>query len=123
MGGRGGGGREIGTICPFGVFSPVLLHFLAQFGGNPCSEASCGVVTFSLVLKAFQVVWGSWKLEPEFAIGPFRARIWPFQAPKTLRFKGKMANLEAKNTTKQGKKRQKDKWYQFHAYTEGGGSI
>ena len=54
---------------------------------------------------------------PEFSICPFRARIWPFQAPKTLRFKGKMANFEAKNTVKQGKKRQKDKWYPFHACT------
>ena len=37
-----------------------------QLGGNPCSEASCGVVTFSLVIKAFQVVLGSWN--PEFTI-------------------------------------------------------
>ena len=58
-------------------------------------------VTFSLVLKAFQVGLGSWN--PEFTICPFRARIWPFQAPKTLRFKGKMANIEAKKTIKQGK--------------------
>ena len=34
---------------------------------------------------------------------PFRARIWPFQAPKTLHFRGKMANFEAENTIKQGK--------------------
>ena len=47
--------REMGTICPFGVF-PL-----------------------------------------------FRARKWPFQAPKTLRFKGKMANFEATSTVKQGK--------------------
>ena len=44
----GGWAREIGTICPFGVFSPVLWQFLAQFEANPCSEANCGVVTFSL---------------------------------------------------------------------------
>ena len=96
-----GWAREIGTICPFGFFPPVLWYFLAQFGGNLCSEASCGVVTFSLVLKAFQVVLGSW--HPEFTICPFRARIWPFQTPKTLRFKGKMANFETKNTIKLGK--------------------
>ena len=44
---------------------------------------------------------GSWN--PEFTICPFRARIWPFQAPKTLCFKGEMANFEAKNTIRQGK--------------------
>ena len=54
-----------------------------------------------LFFKAFQVVLGSWN--PEFTICPFRARIWPFQAPKTLRFQGKMAIFEAKNTIKQGK--------------------
>ena len=92
--------REIGSICPFGVFFPQYQNiFLAQFGGNPCSEASCGVVTLSLVLKAFQVALGSWN--PKFTICPFRARVWPFQAPKTLRFKGKMGNFEAKNTVKQ----------------------
>ena len=80
--------REIGTICPF---SPILLHFLAQFGGNPCSEASCGVVTLSLVLKAFQVVLGGTPNSPFVLFGP----VWPFQAPKTLRFKGEMAKLEA----------------------------
>ena len=47
------------------------------------------------------MVLGSWN--PEFIFCPFRARIWPFQAPKTLRFKGKMANFEAKNAIKQGK--------------------
>ena len=31
-----------------------------------------------------------------------------------------MANSEAKNTVKHGKKRQKDKWYPFHACTGGG---
>ena len=39
------------------------------------------------------------------------------EAPKTRRFKGKMANFEAKNTVKQGKRRPKDKWYPFHACT------
>ena len=29
-----------------------------------------------------------------------------------------MANFEAQNTVKQGKKRQKDKWYPFHACTD-----
>ena len=61
------------------------------------------------------MVLGSWN--PKSTICPFRARIWPFQAPKTLRFKGKMANLEATITIKQGKKHQKDKWYPFHACT------
>ena len=46
---------------------------------------------------------GPWNPEIQFTICPFRARIWPSQAPKTLRFKGKMANFEAKNTINQGK--------------------
>ena len=32
-----------------------------------------------------------------------RSRKWPFQAPKALRFKGKMSNSEAKMLIKQGK--------------------
>ena len=47
------------------------------------------------------MVLGSWN--PKSTIAPFRARKWSFQASKTLRFKGKMANFEAKNTVKQGK--------------------
>ena len=85
----------------FWRFFPSFIALFGPIGGNPCSEASCGVVTFSLVLKAFQVVLGFWN--PEFTICPFRARIWPFQAPKTLHFKGKMANVAAKSTIKQGK--------------------
>ena len=61
------------------------------------------------------MVLGSWN--PKSTICPFRARKLPFQAPKTLRSKGKMANFEATNTVKQGKKRQKDKWCPFHACT------
>ena len=48
------------------------------------------------------MVLRSWN--PEFTICPFQARIWPCQAPKTLRFKGEMANFEAENTIKQEKK-------------------
>ena len=66
-------------------------------------------------LKAFQVVLGSWN--PKSTICLFRARKLPCQAPKTLRFKGKMANFEATNAVKQGKKRQKDKWYPIRACT------
>ena len=47
------------------------------------------------------MVLGSWN--PEFTICPFWARTGPFQAHKTLGFKGKMANCEAENTIKQGK--------------------
>ena len=99
-------------------FCPVLWHFLAQLGGNPCSEASCGVVTFSLVVKASQVVLGSWN--PEFTICPFRARTWPFQAPKALRFKGKMANCEATNTIKQGKNAKRTNGTHFTRARRGG---
>ena len=48
--------RETGTICPFGVFPPVLDSFLVQFEANPCDEANCGLVTFSLVLQTFWAV-------------------------------------------------------------------
>ena len=41
-------------------------NFLAQFEANPCSEASCGLVMFALVLSAFQVVLGPWN--PGFTI-------------------------------------------------------
>ena len=93
------------------------MAFFGLIGGNPCSEASCGLVTFSLVLKTFQVVFGV--LEPRIHHLSFSGPT-PFRAPKTLRFKGKMANFEAKNTIKQWKKHQKDKWYPFHACTGGG---
>ena len=54
------------------------------------------------VVSQFQVVLGPWN--PKSTIFPFRAQKWPFQAPKTLRFKGKMPNFEATNTVKLGKK-------------------
>ena len=76
-------------------------------------------MTLSLVLKAFQVVLGSWN--PEFTICPFRARIWPFQAPKTLRFKGRMANFEAKNTIKQEKNAKRTNGTHFRCI--GGGGV
>ena len=57
-------------------------------------------------------------VEPRIHLCPFRARIWPFQAPKTLRFKGTMANFRKYYKTGE-KKRQKDKWYPLHACTGG----
>ena len=66
--GPGGLAREIGTICPFGVFSPVLLHFWAQFGGNPCGEASCGVVTFPKFYRHFRWFWGLGTPNPPFVL-------------------------------------------------------
>ena len=44
------------------------------------------------------MVLGSWN--PEFIICPFQ---WPFQTPKTLRFKGKTAKFGAKHAIKLGK--------------------
>ena len=104
----------------FLIFGPSG-HFLSRFGGNPCSKASCGVVTFSLVLLAFQVVLGSWN--PESTICPFQARLWPLQAPKTLRSKGKMANFEAKNTVKHGKNAKRTNGTHFTRVREGGNLI
>ena len=107
--GEGGGvGARNRYHLSFWRFFPSFIALWAQLGGNPCSEASCGVVTFSLVLKAFQVVLGS--RNPEFTICPFRARIWPFQAPKT----------QAKNTIKQGKDAKKTNGTHF-THVQGGG--
>ena len=39
-----------------------------------------------------------------------------FKLPKHYSFKGKMANFEAQNTVKQGKKRQRDKWHFSRAH-------
>ena len=40
--------NKCAAICPFGVFPQVLWSFLAQFGANPCHEASIGIVAASL---------------------------------------------------------------------------
>ena len=39
--------RENGTICPLGVFPLFYSNFLAELEANPCSEATCGVVSVS----------------------------------------------------------------------------
>ena len=97
------GGRANWVPFVLLAFFPLFYsNFWPNLGSNPCSDASCGVVTFSLVLKAFQVVLGSGN--PKSTICPFRARKWPFQAPKTLRFKGKMSNFQAKKYCKTGGK-------------------
>ena len=90
-----------------------LWQFSAQFEPNPCDEASCGRVAFSLVLKAFQLVLGF--QNRILTICPFQARKWAFQTPKTLHCKGKIANIEAKNAINIGKKRQNDQWFHFPA--------
>ena len=43
---------------PWRFFPLFLEQFWVQFVGNPCSDASCGVVTFSLVSQAFQMLFG-----------------------------------------------------------------
>ena len=40
-----------------------------------------------------------------------------FSSSQDTTFQGRMVNFEAKNAVKQGKKRQKDKWYPIHACT------
>ena len=105
---EGGGGiwaREIGTICPFGVFFPC---FIASFWPNlrPIHVARpvCGVVTFSLVLYPFQVGFlCSWNPTPNPPFVLFGPENGLFKLPKHCVLKGKMANFEAKNTLKQGK--------------------
>ena len=59
-------------------------------------------MTFSLVLKAVQLVLGSWN--PEFTICPFRAEYGLVKLPKHYVLKGKWPILKRKNTIKQGKK-------------------
>ena len=63
------------------------------------------------------MVLGFWN--PEFTVCPFRARKWPFQAPKTQRFKVKMANFEAKKTIKEGKKTPKGQMVPISRVYEG----
>ena len=59
------------------------------------------------------MVLGSWerRIHHFVLFGPENGL---FKLPKHYVLK---ANFEAKNTIKQGKKRQKDKWYPFHACT------
>ena len=57
---------------------------------------------------------------PESTICPFRARKWPFQAPKTLRSNGRMANFEAKNTLKLGGKNAKRTNGSIFTHVQGG---
>ena len=101
-------GRENGTTCPFGVFSP----FSAIFGPI-CSEANCDLVTFSLVCLG--ISGGVGVLEPRTHHLSFSGPKGkcPFQAPKTLRMKGEKANFEAKNSIKA----KRDKWFHFHTCT------
>ena len=56
----GGGGCGHAKWVPFVLLAFFFPSFIALFGGgNPCSEASCGVVTFSLVFKRhFRSFWG-----------------------------------------------------------------
>ena len=97
------------------VFSLFYLIF-PRFEANLCEEAGCGLLFafFPLVLKAFQLVLGSWN--PEFTIVSPENGLFGL----TLRFKGKITNLEAKNTVKLGEKHQKDKWFHFRACRGGG---
>ena len=55
----------------FWRFFPSFISLLAQFGGNPCSEASCGVVTFSLCFS------------PSFAktVARYRGQLSPPEVP------------------------------------------
>ena len=63
----------------------------------------------------FRWFWGLGTPNPPFVLfGPENGL---FKLPKHYVLKGKWP---AKNTIKQGKTRQKDKWYPFHACTGGG---
>ena len=77
-----------------GVFGSSLVKFSGFClggGGRWVHEIGCDVFP----CKGISGGLGLWN--PKSTICPFRARKWPFQAPKALRFKGKMANFEAKN--------------------------
>ena len=105
-GGGGGCGRAKWVPFVLLAFFPSFIALFGRIEGNPCSEASCGVDTCSLVLKAFQVVLGS----PEYGL---------LKLPQHCVLKGKWRVLKRKNY-KIGEKRQMDKWYPFHACTWGG---
>ena len=119
--GRKGGGytREMGTICPFGVFPLFYNNFLLQ--------------NWPFLLQ--NVVF--WELEKAI-FGPEKDKwwIWGSKAPKTPEMPIKQGKTSQhhnwprymdwpqsgpKIAIKQGKKRQKDKWYPFRAPTGTGG--
>ena len=97
----GGWAREIGTIVLLAFFSPSFIAFFGPCGGNPCSEASCGVVTFSLVLKAFQVVLGLGTPNSPFVL--FRSEYGLFKLPKHYVLKGRWPILKRKMLYNRGK--------------------
>ena len=56
-------------------------------------------------------------LEPQIHHLSFLGPKMAFSSSQNTTFEEKMANFEANITVKQGKKRQKDKWYPIHACT------
>ena len=73
-------------------FFPVFVVIIVQFEANLrlCGEADCGLVGFSLVLRAFRLFWG---LESQVYHWSFRSPRGRFYTP-TIRFKKKMSRRE-----------------------------
>ena len=67
---------------------------MIQFEANPCDEADCGLVGFSLV--GISAIYGSCPNSPFVLFDPHHG---PFYAPKTSHFEGKMSKF-AKNEKK-----------------------
>ena len=105
--GMGGGGglytREMGTICPFGVFSPVTVFVASK------------LTIFALKKDKWWSRGSKTPKPPEMPIKPWKTsqhHNWPH-----------WPQIGPKRAIKQGKKRQKDKWYQFRAPTCTGGPV
>ena len=101
--------RENGTICPFGVF-PCVEAIFVQFEANPVMRPIMVLFVFPLFCRHF----GCWWVLPQLTVCPFRHPYGPFYTPKT-RFKGEMSNWREKYYKTW--KKQKDKWFHFHACT------
>ena len=71
-----------------------------------------------VVLLVFPLLCRHFWALPKLTVCPFRPPSWPFLHTllQNTTFRGKMSNLDAINTTKLGTKRQKDKWFHFHAH-------
>ena len=98
--------REIGTICPFGVFPQFESTFWPNLGAIHVTRPIVVLWRF----PCFKGISGGF--------GVLESRIQrPFQAPKTLRFKGARPILKRKVLSNKGKNAKRDKWYPFHACT------
>ena len=104
--------REMGPFL-FAFFPLFRSHFWSIWSRSLwCSRLwSCW---FFPCFVGILAVYGPGPNSPFVLFGPHHG---PFYTPKTLRFEGKMSNVDAIKTIKLGKTSQKDKWFHSHACT------